>query len=230
MQLKSLGLALLLTVPVSPVVGQGTMASFNEFATLTNKEFGASSIGWYFTPTSSFFLTSIQTRFNGVIASADRTVTAELWSDRAWNGGSLLRSSQFQSSSALGSFGGGSFDGIWLEAGSTYFVGFRNVEGLGRNSTEDAGSQSSGHLYYSLGDPALGNYAQLQNVSMVYNPSFALQGFTQDPSVVGSMPTTATPEPASMILMATGMVGMGVVTMVRRRRALRSQQEGPTSA
>lgn len=227
MQLKSLGLALLLTAPASPVVAQGTMASFNEFAVLTNRQFNASAIGWYFTPTSSFFLTSIQTRFNGAFQSADRVVTAELWSDRAAVGGSLLRSSQFQSGSALDTFGGGAFDAFWLEAGTTYFIGFRNVAGLGRNSTEQDGSQSSGHLYFSLGDPALGDYAHLQNVTMVYNPSFALQGYTEELSIVGNMPTTATPEPASMILMATGMVGMGVVTMVRRRRALRSQQETP---
>lgn len=227
MKMKSLGLALLLAAPVSPVVAQGTMASFNEFATLTSKQFNASAIGWYFTPTSSFFLTSIQTRFNGEFQSADRTVVAELWSDRGAAGGSLLRSSEFQSSSALDVFGGGLFDAFWLEAGTTYFIGFRNVAGLGRNSTDLDGTLSSGHLYFSLGDPALGDYAHLQNVTMIYNPTFALQGYTQDPSIVGNMPTTATPEPASMILMATGMVGMGVVTMVRRRRALRSQQEEP---
>lgn len=196
---------------------QGPMVSFNEFATLTNKAFGASSIGWYFTPTSSFFLTSVSTRFNGAIAADDRNVTVELWSDRQAVGGSLLRSATFASNSAIDQFGGGLFDALWLEAGTTYFIGFRNVAGLGRNSTEDLGSASTGYLYHSSGDPALGNYASLQNVTMVYNPSFQLDGYV-DPALAG-MPTTATPEPASMVLMATGLVGLGVATAVRRRRA-----------
>ena len=222
MRVPSVALTLF-ALAAGTTAAQGQMVSFNEFATLTNKAFGASSIGWYFTPTSSFFVTSISTRFNGAVAAADRDVTVELWSDRQAVGGSLLRSGVFSSGSATDQFGGGFFDALWLEEGVTYFIGFRNVAGLGRNSTEDAGSASSGYLYYSLGDPNLGNYATLQNVTMLYNPSFQLDGYV-DPAFA-AMPTTATPEPASMVLMATGMLGLGVVTAVRRRRA---QKEAAT--
>ncbi len=206
---------------------QGPMVSFNEFATLTNKAFGASSIGWYFTPTSSFFLTSVSTRFNGTVAADNRDVTVELWSDRQAVGGSLLRSATFASGSATDQFGGGIFDAFLLEAGTTYFIGFRNVAGLGRNSTEDLGSSSTGYLYHSSGDPSLGTYATLQNVTMVYNPTFLLDGYV-DPAY--GMPTTATPEPASMVLMATGMLGLGVVTAVRRRRAQKAVEEAEPTA
>src|SRR5690349_5710889 len=41
---------------------------------------GRSSVGWYYTPSTSFFLTAIETRFGA--GGANRTVTAELWSNR----------------------------------------------------------------------------------------------------------------------------------------------------
>ncbi len=104
------------------------------------------SVGWYFTPSVNFNLTAVQTNFNAVVqpGSQDREVTIEILSDRRFVGGTLLRSATFNSSTARGRLGGASFAPVTLTAGTRYFIGFRNVAGIGINTTNDAGSIDCG--------------------------------------------------------------------------------------
>ena len=108
------------------------------------------SVGWYFTPSVNFNLTAVQTNFNAVQqpGSQDRDVTIEVLSDRRFVGGTLLRSATFNSSIARGRLGGASFAPITLTAGTRYFIGFRNVAGIGINTTNDAGSIDCGACLY----------------------------------------------------------------------------------
>lgn len=172
-----------------------------------------SSAGWYFTPTSTFFLNTIQTRFNPAAGTnVNRTVTVELWSNRPAVGGSLLRSGGFQSSTAMGVFGGGTFAPILLQAGIQYFIGFRNVQGLGVNYTTAPGSQSLGPLYFSLGPVFTDDlYERSSSSGDSGNPELRL---------IGTQSTTV-PEPMTMTLLATGLAAMGGASYLRRRKQLK---------
>lgn len=171
----------------------------------------ASSVGWYFTPSSTFFLTAIQTRFNPAAGpNVDRSVSVELWNDRPAVGGSILASGSFQSNSALGVFGGAGFAPVLLQAGIQYFIGFRNVQGLGYNYTRDPGAQSLGPQYYSLGPIFTDDNYGSGGVSGPEqgSPNLILTGY--DVSTV--------PEPMTMVLLATGLAAMGGVGLIKRRR------------
>jgi hypothetical protein len=68
-----------------------------------------------------------------------------------------------------------------------------------------------------LGSYWPGEYnAFLDNVQLGFNGQ---EGFAIEDNFEFDGPTTATPEPASMILMATGLAGLGAMTMLRKRRA-----------
>ena len=188
------------------LLAQPVQVDVNPASALQAKQFtNISSIGWYFTPTSTFFLNAIQTRFNPARGTnVDRTVSVELWSDRPTMGGSLLRSANFQSNSALGMFGGGAFAPILFQSGIQYFIGFRNVQGMGVNYTKDPLALSLGFEYFSLA-PVAGD-------------NFDLVGDRRSPSLrlIGSQVSTV-PEPMTMTLLATGLAAMGGVGLVRRR-------------
>lgn len=98
------------------------------------------AIGWFYTPVQSYWLTRIETTFNAdayfegcCLGPVERTVTVELLSGPRSYGGTLIRSGQFNSLDALGVYGGATFSPLYVMAGTTYFVGFRDVLGLGAN-------------------------------------------------------------------------------------------------
>jgi len=193
-----------------PVSAQQTQVTINGASPLLNLSYQyISSIGWYFTPTSSFFLTSMQTRFNPVVGTnQNRTVMAEIWTDRPAVGGTLLRSSGFQSSTAMGTFGGGSFNSLLLQAGVQYFLGFRNVEGLGMNRTGDLVANKPWPTYVSFRPVGDDTYDRLARDIAPGSPTLKL---------IGNDVTTV-PEPMTMTLLATGLLAMVGVSAIRQMR------------
>ena len=91
--------------------------------------YGIGAIGWLYTPSFSYDLVGIETKFG----SADlRSVTVEIYDEHPlYGGGVLLRSVDFTPLSDM--FSGGEFASLSLSSGEDYFVGFRNVGGLGVN-------------------------------------------------------------------------------------------------
>ena len=141
---------------------------------------GITAVGWYITPNISLNLGRIETNFNPVIqpGSQDRNVTLEILTDRRAVGGTLLRSVVFNSVVARGQLGGGNFAPVMLTAGTTYFIGFRNIAGIGINTTSDAGvlrfAADLVHWSTRLFDPASASPPPLQERPRPQGP-FATQ-------------------------------------------------------
>ena len=116
------------------------------------------AVGWYITPNVSMNLTKIETNFS-TASGANRNVTLEILTDRRAAGGTLLRSVVFDSVTARGQLGGGTFAPLAITAGTRYFIGFRKIGGLGINSTSDAGAVNCGAcLYLDNANSAEGQY------------------------------------------------------------------------
>ncbi len=132
---------------------------------------GLRAVGFYIKPSTSFNLTGVQTNFNPVqqSGSQDRDVTVELFTERPAAGGTLLRTATFNSSSARGRLGGVTFAPLVLNAGTTYFIGFRNIAGIGINTTTDAGAVNCGACLY------------IENQTSPLN-SYNIRGGTNQPS------------------------------------------------
>jgi hypothetical protein len=161
---------------------------------------GVGKVGWFYTPTFSYELAGIATKFR----SADsRTVTAEIYDEFPGDGGVLLRTASF--SPLSGVFSGGIFSApLGLSSGVTYFFGFTNVEGLGVNVTNDAGATNlSGGMRFST---LSGNYN-----------SGPETGYTAQPII--QFQAMAVPEPNSLALCGIGACVMAIAAARRRRRA-----------
>ena len=176
------------------------------------------SIGWFYTPSFSYTLGGVFTRFFD--AGTDRDVTVELLSAPRAVGGTLLASATFNSALARGRLGGGFFASpVSLAAGTTYFVGLRNVAPpnardpilvpdallLGVNYTTEAGARSLGAAFSD--DANLGLYAD-RTTGAESQPILQFLG-PGDVSVV--------PEPATLALVAPGLALMAVGAVRRRR-------------
>jgi len=134
MQVRSwVRLALAFSLPVAVLSANQIVDSFNAGEPLaTNIVWSTiTDIGWYYTPSTSYTLTQIETIFNG--AGTDRTITFAVFTDLPATGGTLLGSQTFNSALAEGSFAGPTFTGIPLTGGTTYFVALENIDGLGLN-------------------------------------------------------------------------------------------------
>jgi hypothetical protein len=119
----------------------------------------AADVGWEYTPTISYTLTGVFTKFGGY--GDNRTVTVEVYDDLPGDGGSLLRSAGFTPTGQT--FCGASFSPINLIAGHTYFIGFRNVANLGVNVTGNPEATTLSLLYYSYADD--GSYSIIQDTA-----------------------------------------------------------------
>ena len=204
-----------LALQAAPVAAQPAQIGINSNAVLSNFSYAQiSSVGWYWTPSSTFFLTSILTKFNsGVGTNVDRPVTVELWSNRPTQGGSLLASAAFQSNLALGNMGGGVFAPFLVHSGMQYFIGFRNVQGLGVNYTMDKTAPGLGNVYISYGPRSDNNNRYHIESDPIRKPILEVNG-----TVGGNTAITPVPEPLTMTLLATGLLALGGLTLIRRRQ------------
>ena len=195
---------------------------------------GSSEVGWLYTPTSSFALSGIETKFSvpNLTSIEDRTVTVVLYSGNTpANGGTLLGSFGFNSALAdNNTLGGGTFaTPISLTAGTQYFVGFENVgpaadstgpnsDDLGVNFTADSGATFLSNLYFdspgnSTCNTGAGFACEDTNTDILGQPILAFL----TPSQV-----SATPLPAALPMFASGLGLVGFLARRKKRNAQRA--------
>jgi hypothetical protein len=128
------GLAILaLFLPAASLFGT-VMESYNAGQPqAVNTFWGVTDIGWYYTPMSSYSLDGMATVFTQSTDPGDvnRVVTFAIFTDRPANGGTLMASGTFNTSTARGVYGGALFAPVALTLGTTYFVALENVSHLG---------------------------------------------------------------------------------------------------
>lgn len=171
------------------------------------------AVGWYITPTISMNLTRIETNFSPA-GGGNRNVTIELLNDRRAVGGALMRSAAFDSGQARGVLGGGTFSPVAITAGTTYFIGFRNIGGIGINSTSDGPAINCGACLY------------LDNAGSVEG-QYQVRGGSNQPSVVdqpilrliGTQSASATV--SGRVVSPTGIVLRNVVVSVTNSLGVR---------
>ncbi|MDP3855074.1 MAG: PEPxxWA-CTERM sorting domain-containing protein [Phenylobacterium sp.] len=161
---------------------------------------GATEVGWFYTPDTSYTLTAIGTKFG---SSDGRTVTAEFYSG-APGALTLLRSGTLVP--IANAFADAVLAPLNLTAGMTYFFGFTNVGGLDTNVTDDAGATNlAGGLMYSFGSGAYENGPETH---------FTAQPMVRFSGDLGS----AVPEPATWAMMIVGFGLAGSAVRSRRRQ------------
>jgi hypothetical protein len=158
----------------------------------------ASEVGWFYIPQTSYTLNGINTKFSSSGIAIEPTVTVEVYEGDPFFGDPLLRRADFTGLANV--FSGGTFADLKLVAGNLYFIGFRNVKGLGYNFTADPGAESLFQFVYGLDNN--GTYP------LVSDDSVAIQPILQ---FVGN--ATSVPTPALL----PALLGMGV-TLLRKRK------------
>jgi hypothetical protein len=158
----------------------------------------ASEVGWFYTPTFSYTLNGINTKFSSSGTAIEPTVTVEVYDGDPFFGAPLLRSADFTGLANV--FSGGTFADLNLLAGKEYFIGFRNVKGLGYNFTGDPGATSLFQFVYGLNND--GTYPEFINEITAAQPILQFVG-------------NATPVPTPTLLPA--LLGIGV-SLLRKRK------------
>lgn len=169
----------------------------------------ASDVGWEWTPTFDFELTSLSTAFRFVDGAPRRPVTAEIYDARPDLGGGLLRSITIDSP-AFPFFGvhWGPFPGgpLSVLAGESYFVGFRNVDGMGVNVTDtDPRAETLGPLFYSFDRTGLYDHVSAPDAVPGINHGAPFLFFITDDGT-DPPPIPSIPEPALLALLSVGAV------------------------
>lgn len=168
-----------------------------------NSFWGVSEVGWFYTPTFSYTLNGINTKFGSGGFANNRTVTVEIYNG-APSAGTLLRSANF--TALINQFSGGTFASLNLTAGQNYFIGFRNVSSLGVNFTNESGATALSSLRYGFAN----NGSYPDSFNFIPNTQAILQ-FTQN----------STPIPTPALL--PGLAGLGIAAW-RKRRANQEQE------
>ncbi len=209
-----------LSLTAATVGAQSVAASVNAGRAPVDEYWTAASVGWFYTPTNSFALLSVYTQFLAT-GGTDRNVTVELLTSPRADGGTLLTSGVFNTSSARGVFGGATFASAFnLVANTQYFLGFRNMappgagdfnlvpesELLRANYTGDAGAEFLSALRFDFDDD--GQY-QLE----------APDGFVTQPmlQLIQQDATTVTPEPGTVWMLSAGLLVLFAMTRYRTR-------------
>lgn len=191
---------------------------------------GANDVGWLYAPSFNYNLSGINTEFsipNGTIVE-NRIVTVVLYQNASpADGGLFLGSFQFDSATAEGTLGGGSFGTpIALTAGQTYFVGFEdvgplsptpNVDDIGVNFTASGSATFLSNLHLDSvtngACPTVHTFACVDpNADILGQP--ILQFLEPNP-----LPPPTAPEPASVLLFGSGFAGLAGWARFRSRRA-----------
>lgn len=202
-----LALAMGLGSGARPASAQTVQDSVNaDKAPAGASQWGLPEVGWFYTPTTSYTLKGIDSRFgSGEVPS--QNVTLEVRSAGGDTIGGVLRSQSFTVVNTYGIFQGATFSDLPLVAGTQYFIGFRNLLNVGVNFTSAAGAVSLGPLRYGLTDS--GSYASGQ-ISTA--PSQAILRFHGDPTGDAA----AVPEPGALALF---LPALGVMALLWRRRS-----------
>ncbi|MBC8087658.1 MAG: PEP-CTERM sorting domain-containing protein [Phycisphaerae bacterium] len=211
-------LSLATLASAAPVRAQSVVSSVNASASPADEFWTAASIGWFYTPSTSFTLRGVNTQFFAA-GGTDRNVTIELLTAPRFDGGTLLTSGTFNTSAARGGFGGATFVSTFdLIANTPYFVGFRNTappgagdfslvpesELLRANYTGDAGATIFSALRFDFEDDGQYEFEMTDGT-----PTQPMLQF------IGVNAATTVPEPGTVVLFGMGLV---LVVFARRRR------------
>lgn len=203
----------------SPVFDRVNPDASPAFSNNTYVHWGSRDAGWYYTPSVTYDLDGIYSRFlqapDAPVAS--KTVTVQIRSERPLNGGTVLRQAAFTVNLAAGGDLGGTFAPLRLTAGTKYFVDFLDVQDVGINVAtwaNDLGGnpQPAGGATTSLG-PFYRNFDPSTDFSTV-SPEYAQVAGV---NIAGGAPIlfftgTAVPEPAVI-----GPLMAGAAMLTRRR-------------
>lgn len=206
-------------VTLSPAVQAAVIDTVNAGKTPDGGTFQAAEVGWFYTPNVSFVMTGIEARFgfyNQPTAATGPDVfagdvgptlaTVEIYSNHPSASGVLLRTAVF--TVLEDAYAGGLFAGLSVTAGTSYFVGFRNLIGQPLIYTSGAGAESLlPGMYIGLTDAGLYGVGPLTGLGYE-NPILQFSGELSPSSV---------PEPSTLAIFGftVGLIG---VRVLRRRR------------
>ena len=227
-------LALLVAAPARADIAYNTQftPSFDFFGS------GFVDSGWYWVVPSNATITEIQTEFNSNATfnfanntgnAMDRNVTLEILTAP---GGTVLGSETFNSSIAGFTLAGAPLNTpVTVNSGQVLFIGLLNVEGLGINVAcfdNDANDPGCPTDATAFGPPSLGGAFLDGGNGLFDSGPFSTPGscasvdcpifnfVTEDTTIGGGgNPPAATPEPGTLTLMGTGL--LGVAGVLRRR-------------
>ena len=127
----------LLALIAPSVVSGSVFETLNDTGT-SDAVWGPSEVGWFYTPSVTYDLTGIETKFTSTPSSQ---IGVQLYSGDPTQGAQLLMSESYTPAAAY-QFDGVSFSPITVNAGMTYFVGFTGTQNVGVNITHrQAGTQ-----------------------------------------------------------------------------------------
>ena len=202
------------TQMASPARGQTVVDSINADKSPKPAEWSLTEVGWFFTPSSSYSLGGVQSKFSDQ-GTITRLVTIEVRSAGGNVIGDVLRSGSFtlEHDSPSSLFQGASFAPLGLTAGTQYFIGFRNTDSTGAIVTEDAGATNLG--LFRFGRSNLGTYENAFNTSPNNRLGQPILRF------LGPADASAVPEPSALAALVPALLGVLALNRGRLRSARR---------